>query len=52
MLENAVRICGAAFGNLWLRESADSFRMCRYARRTRRISGHLRREPVIRPDPD
>jgi Protein of unknown function (DUF3551) len=27
MLENAVRICGAAFGNLWLRESADSFRI-------------------------
>ena len=27
MLANAVRICGAKFGNLWLREGADSFRI-------------------------
>ena len=51
MLENAVRICGAAFGNLWLRESADSFRIAATHGAPAAYRDHLRREPVIRPDP-
>ena len=51
MLENAVRICGAAFGNLWLRESVDSFRIAATHGAPAAYRDHLCREPVIRPDP-
>ena len=46
-----MRICGAAFGNLWLRESADSFRIAATHGAPAAYRDHLRREPVIRPDP-
>ncbi len=36
MLENAVRICWAEFGNLWLREG-DVFRMARRTARRKRM---------------
>ena len=51
MLENAVRICGATFGNLWLRESVDSFRIAATHGAPAAYRDHLCREPVIRPDP-
>ena len=50
MLANAVRICEAKFGNLWLREGRQ-LPHCRYARRAAAFRDYLRREPVIRPDP-
>ena len=46
-----MRICGAKFGNLWLRESADSFRIAATHGAPAAYRDHLRREPVIRPDP-
>jgi GAF domain-containing protein len=49
MLENAVRICGAKFGNLWLREG-DSFRIAATHGAPPAFHDHLRREPVVRPD--
>ena len=50
MLENAVRVCGAKFGNLWLRE-ADSVRIAATHGAPLEYADHLRREPVVRPDP-
>jgi GAF domain-containing protein/anti-sigma regulatory factor (Ser/Thr protein kinase) len=49
MLENAVRICGAKFGNLWLREG-DSFRIAATHGAPPAFHDHLRREPAVRPD--
>jgi GAF domain-containing protein len=49
MLENAVRICGAKFGNLWLREG-DSFRIAATHGAPPAFHDHLRREPPVRPD--
>src|SRR5262249_45033207 len=47
MLENAVRICGAKFGNLWLREG-DAFRIGATHGAPAAYADYLRREPVIR----
>jgi two-component system NtrC family sensor kinase len=50
MLENAVRVCGATFGNLWLREG-DVFHIgATYGAQTA-WSDFLRREPAFRVDP-
>ena len=50
ILENAVCICGAKFGNLWLRE-ADSFRIGETHGAPAEYQDYLRREPVVHPDP-
>jgi GAF domain-containing protein len=50
MLENATRICGAKFGNLWLRE-ADNFRIAATYGAPRAYEDYLRREPVVHPGP-
>jgi two-component system, NtrC family, sensor kinase len=46
MLENAVRICGAKFGNLWLREG-DAFRIGATHGAPAAYADYLRREPII-----
>ena len=46
MLENAVRICGAKLGNLWLREG-DAFRIGATYGAPAAYADYLRREPVI-----
>ena len=50
MLENAVRICGAKFGNLWLREG-DVFRIGATHGAPQAYVDYLRREQEFRPDP-
>ena len=45
MLEKAVRICGAGFGNLWLREG-DDFRIAAIHGAPREYRDYLRREPI------
>jgi GAF domain-containing protein len=50
MLKNAVRICGAGFGNLWLREG-DGFRIAATHGAPTEYQDYLRREPVVYPDP-
>ena len=50
MLENAVRICGAKFGNLWLREG-DNFRIGATHGAPPAFVDFLRSEPVFHPDP-
>src|SRR5450756_633302 len=50
MLENAVRICGAKFGNLWLREGKN-FRIGATYGAPPAFQDYLRREPVLYPDP-
>jgi GAF domain-containing protein len=50
MLENAVRICGAKFGNLWLREG-DAFRIGATHGAPPVYVDFLRSEPVFHPDP-
>ena len=50
MLENAVRICGAKFGNLWLREG-DSIRIGATRGAPPAWSDYLRREPTFGVDP-
>jgi signal transduction histidine kinase len=50
MLENAVRICGAKFGNLWLRE-AHTFRICATHGAPAKYVEYLRRQPLATPDP-
>ena len=47
MLEKAVRICGAGFGNLWLREG-DDFRIAAIHGAPREYRDYLRREPIAR----
>jgi transcriptional regulator with GAF, ATPase, and Fis domain len=50
MLKNAVGICGAKFGNLWLREG-DTFRIAATHGAPPAYREYLHREPVVRPDP-
>jgi signal transduction histidine kinase len=50
MLENAVRICGAKFGNLWLREG-DTFRIGATHAMPRSYVDYLHSEKVFHPDP-
>ena len=50
MLENAVRICGAKFGNLWLREG-ESFRIAATHGAPPAYRDYFQREPVVVPDP-
>jgi len=51
MLENAVRICGARFGNLWLRER-ERFRIAATHGAPPAYQDYLRREPVVDPKPE
>ena len=48
MLENSVRLCGAKFGNLWLREG-DLFRIAATHGAPPAYADFLRREPVVHP---
>jgi two-component system, NtrC family, sensor kinase len=48
MLKNAVRICGAKFGNLWLREG-DNFRIAATHGAPPAYADYLHQEPVIHP---
>jgi GAF domain-containing protein len=50
MLENAVRICGATFGNLWLREG-DGFRVGATHGAPTAYVDYLRSQDVFHPDP-
>src|SRR5262249_21772942 len=50
MLENAVRICGAKFGNLWLREG-DALRAVALHGAPQPYVEERRKNPVIRPAP-
>jgi hypothetical protein len=50
ILENAVRVCGAKFGNLWLRDG-DNFRIASTHGAPPAYRDFLRREPVVRSDP-
>src|SRR3974390_2269121 len=50
MLENAVRICSAKFGHLWLREG-DAFRIGATYGAPPAFVDYLRTEQVFRPDP-
>jgi GAF domain-containing protein len=50
MLANAVRICGAKFGNLWLREG-NAFRLAATHGAPPAYREYFRREPVV-ADPD
>src|SRR5262249_14644836 len=51
ILENAVRICGAKFGNLWLREG-EGFRVAATYGAPPAYVDYLRREPVVHPHPE
>jgi GAF domain-containing protein len=51
MLENAVRICGAKFGNLWLREG-DAIRIGATHGAPQAYIDFLRSQPVFYPDPN
>jgi two-component system, NtrC family, sensor kinase len=51
MLTNAVRICGANFGDLYLRE-ADGFRMAASHNAPPAYVEARTREPILRPPPD
>src|SRR5215475_7534740 len=50
MLEKAVQLCGAKFGNLWLREG-DAFRICAMDGAPPAYAEYFRRTPVIKPLP-
>jgi GAF domain-containing protein len=50
MLANAVRICGAKFGNLWLREG-DSVRIAAVYGAPAKYQSFLRANPVVPLDP-
>jgi GAF domain-containing protein len=50
MLDNAVQICHANFGNLWLREG-DSFRIVATKGASREYREFLFSEPVVEPHP-
>jgi signal transduction histidine kinase len=49
ILENAVRVCGAKFGNLWLRDG-DNFRIASTHGAPSAYRDFLRRDPVVRAD--
>ena len=51
MLENAVRICDARFGHLWLREG-DTFRVGATHGAPEAFAAYLREEPVFLPKPE
>jgi GAF domain-containing protein len=51
MLEKAVRICGAGFGNLWLRD-ADCFRIAATHGAPREFQDYVRSQPLFRPSPN
>jgi GAF domain-containing protein len=51
MLDNAVRLCGATFGDLYLRE-ADGFRMAATRGAPPAYVEARMREPLLRPPPD
>src|SRR5262245_48236943 len=51
MLEKAVQVCGAKFGNLWLREG-DAFRIGATYGAPQAYANSLRSTPVHRPDPE
>jgi GAF domain-containing protein len=50
MLESAVRICGAKFGNLWLREGR-TFRLAATHGAPTAYREYFQREPVVDPHP-
>ena len=50
MLGNAVRICGAKFGNLWLREG-DAFRISAMYGAPPAYADYLHRNPIFHPFP-
>ena len=50
MLENAVRICGAKFGNLWLREG-DAFRIGAMHGSPQAYADFVRNQGFYKPDP-
>ena len=50
MLEKAVRLCGAKFGNLWLREG-NAFRIGAMYGAPPAYADFLRREPILHPVP-
>ena len=49
MLENALRICNAKFGNLWLREDAK-FRVAAIQGSSQEYREYLLAEPLVEPD--
>jgi GAF domain-containing protein len=51
MLENAVRICDAKFGNLWLREGSG-FRIASTYGASAEYREFFQREPVVEPHPE
>ena len=51
LLENAVRICGAKFGNLWLREGS-SFRIASTYGAPPEYREFFQLEPVVEPHPE
>jgi signal transduction histidine kinase len=51
MLQNAIRICGAKFGNLWLREG-NSFRIASTYGAPPEYREFLQREPLVEPHPE
>ena len=51
ILENAVRICDAKFGHLWLRED-DALRVGATHGAPDAFAAYLREEPVFRPKPE
>jgi two-component system, NtrC family, sensor kinase len=51
MLENAVRICDAKFGNLWLREGSG-FRIASTYGAPAEYREFFQREPVVEPHPE
>ena len=50
MLQNAVRICDAKFGNLWVREG-DKFRIVAIHGAPQEYRDYLFSEPLVLPDP-
>ena len=50
MLQNAVRICDAKFGNLWVREG-DKFRIAAIYGGSQEYRDYLFAEPLVSPDP-
>ncbi len=51
MLENAVRICDAKFGNLWLREGDNKVRIVAIKGASKEYRDYLFSEPVVELDP-